>query len=59
MRSSFIASCVDSLAPSRFDQILDGVIIKQILVIDGSVISSKITLRWMSQGLTDDKSTLV
>ena len=33
--------------------------LKQILVIDGGVISCEITLRWMSQGLTDDKSTLV
>ena len=38
---------------------LDKVIFKQILVVDGWVISCEITLRWMSQGLTDDKSTLV
>ena len=29
-------------------------IFKQILVIDGRVISCEINLRWMSQGLTDD-----
>ena len=50
---------VNSLAPSRFWLNFKWVIFKQILVIDGWVISCEITLRWMSQGLTDNKSTLV
>ena len=52
-------SNLNSLAPSRFCLNFRWVIFKQILVIDGWVISCEITLRWMSQGLTDDKSTLV
>ena len=50
---------INSLAPSRFWLNFRGVIFKQILVIDGWVISCEITLRWMSQGRTNDKSTLV
>ena len=50
---------INSLAPSRFWLNFRGVIFKQILVIDGWVISCEITLRWMSQGHTDDKSILV
>ena len=49
----------NSLAPSTFWLNFRWVIFKQILMIDGWVISCEITLRWKSQGLTDDKSTLV
>ena len=45
---------LNSLAPSTFWLNFKWLIFKQILVIDGWV-----TRRWMSQGLTDDKSTLV
>ena len=50
---------INSLAPGRFWLNIRWVIFKQILVTDGWVISCEITLRRMSQGLTDDKSTLV
>ena len=50
---------VNSLALGRFWWNFRWVIFKQILVIDGWVISSEIALRWMSLALIDDKSTLV
>ena len=56
---SLAATEVNSLVPSRFPLNFRWVIFKHILVIDGQVISCEITLRWMSQGLTDDKSTLI
>ena len=51
--------CVNSLAPCRIWFDFRWVIFKQILVTDVWVISCEITLRWVSQGLTDNKSTLV
>ena len=50
---------INPLALSRFWLNFRWVIFKQLLMIRGWVISCEITLRWMSQGLTDDKSTLV
>ena len=52
-------SLKNSFAPGRFWLNFRWVMFKQILVIDGWVFSCEITLRWTSQGLTDDKSTLV
>ena len=49
----------NSLAPGRFEWNFRHVIFKQILVIDGWVISCEIALLWMSWDFTDDQSTLV
>ena len=52
-------SVMNSLAPGRFKFKFRCVIFKPFLVNGGWGISYEIALRWMSQGLTDDKSTLV
>ena len=49
----------NSLAPGKFEWNFRYVIFKGILVIDDWGISCEIALIWMSQDLTDDKSTLV
>ena len=57
----YVCACaciINSLAPGRFQSNLWKLILKLILVIDGCDISSEITLRWTSQDLSDDKSTL-
>ena len=51
--------CVNPLAPGRFESNFRCVIFKLILVIDGCCFLCQIALRWMSEDLTDDKSTLV
>ena len=50
---------INSLAPGRFERNLRKVIFKLILMIGGWGIFCKMTLKLMSMGLTDDKSTLV
>ena len=50
---------LNSLAPGGFHLNFREVILKLILVNGGWGISYEITLRWMPQDLTDDKSTLV
>ena len=50
---------VNSLAPGRLLFNIRKVIFKLTLVNGGWCISYEIALRWMQQGLTDDKSTLV
>ena len=51
---------LNSLAPGKFFLWnFSHIIFKQILVIDGWVISCELALGWMSLDLTDDKSTLV
>ena len=50
---------INSLAPGKFEWIFRHVIFKQILVIDGWVISCEFALIWMSLDFTDDQSTLV
>ena len=52
-------SCLNSLAPGKFEWNFRHVIFKQILVIDGWSISCQIALIWMSLDITDDQSTLV
>ena len=49
---------LNSLAPGRFDWNLKWGIFNIILGIGGWGISPKIILKWKSEGLTDDKSTL-
>ena len=53
------AGVFNSLAPGKFEWNLRHVILKQILVIDGWVISREIALIWISLVFTDDQSTLV
>ena len=53
------SNTVNSLAPGRFQFNFRKVIFKLTLVNGGWGISYEITLRWMPQDLTDDKSTLV
>ena len=50
---------VNSLIPGIFQWNLRKIIFKLILVTGGCDISSEIALRWTSQNLNDDKSTLV
>ena len=50
---------INSLAPGKFELNFRYVILKWILVIDGSGISCEIALIWMSLNFTDDQSTLV
>ena len=50
---------VNSLAPWKFEWNFGHVIFKQILVINGWVISCEIALIWMSLDFTDEQSTLV
>ena len=52
------APVLNLLAPGRFYQNLRKIIFKLLLVTDGCDISSKITLRWTSLDLSDDKSAL-
>ena len=49
----------NSLAPGKFQWNFRYAIFKQILVINGWVISCEIALIWMSLDFTDDQSTLV
>ena len=60
--SSPMYTCVNELTHwplGNLNEIFRHVIFKQILVIDGSVISCEIALIWMSLDFTDDQSTLV
>ena len=57
--SSIVNWAINSLAPGRFQFNIRKVIFKRTLVNGGWGISYEIALRWMSQDLTDDKSTLV
>ena len=50
---------LNSLAPGKFEWNFRYLIFQIISVIVGRVISCELALRWMSLGLTDDKSTLV
>ena len=56
---SAMLSSVNSLAPRRFQFNIRKIIFKLTLVNGGWGISYEIALRWMPQGLTHDKSTLV
>ena len=52
-------TCINSLAPGKFEWNFRYVILERILVIDGLCIFCEIALTWMSLDLIDDQSTLV